>query len=83
MTNQQEAVGLQAPPLRYSQKIFIDDVPVENRATMRPAGATRQFRGEFHSAPAALRRTGGDFSSKLCSTMDFLSGVRLPRPSIN
>jgi hypothetical protein len=83
MTNQHKAIALQATPLRYSQKIFAAAVPVENRRPRADAGATRQFRGEFHPVPAALRRTGGGFSSNLCSTSDFLSGVRLPKPRIN
>jgi len=51
MTNQHKAVALQVRPLRSSQKIFADDAPVENRATMQPGGPTRQFRGEFHGFP--------------------------------
>jgi hypothetical protein len=82
-TNQHKAIALQAPPLRYSKKIFAAGVPVENRRPCADTGATRQFRGAFQPVPAALRRPGGGFSSKLCSTSDFLSGVRLPKPGIN
>jgi hypothetical protein len=83
MTNQRKVVALQASTLRYSQKIFAVVVPVENRRPCADTGATSQFRGEFRPVSAALRRTGGAFSSKLCSTNDFLSGARLPGLSIN